>query len=401
MASGTGLRAAIALAQMTAGVPVSKEVTWRWEEVYDRTLKIWSLKDGGYASVQGQDWWYNKGQEAVLVNSAMNVLLCSSDAARLESDGVKMQLLLQNETGCLFEREGNKIPVDPPAYEMIEDFEPFSANCYSFAFLLHLFGGPGAEPSNKNEMLDRLAGAYHYPYGGIAVNRSEKAFASFSWRNNVMAMTLPENGMWSFTPTYVNYIGTIVQDRVKEGELYGTAVRTVEHINLDIQEKGFAACSSIKRLSGSLIQDFAFIALPDGVTVYMESLSPLEDCKAEVSDTGILGVRNENLPGLGKAGKGLRELRFDNGRVEGFRGYFEGGDIVKSFDPPEFMSVDDMGFILINSIGVKYCNIHTYKKWRGLEDILVLNSARGVRHFTGGRREPAFMAVVAAKLRPG
>jgi len=150
----------------------------------------------------------------------------------------------------------------------------------------------------------------------------------------------------------------------------------------------------VERLAGRLLQHMAFLSLPTGESVYLEQMEAREDCRAAVVDTGIVGVRNEDLPSLGDRAKGHRVLRLDDGTSRRYEGRFGGTDLVETFGPPRYLAIDEcMAFLLHGSRGLKYVNIHDYPKWRGLEDLLVLDSRPGGQEFRAGRREEPFVLV--------
>jgi hypothetical protein len=150
----------------------------------------------------------------------------------------------------------------------------------------------------------------------------------------------------------------------------------------------------VDRLGGKLVQDFAFVSLPTGDTVYVERMTAREDCRAGMVETGIVGVRNENEPTLGDLARGRRVLCFDDGTSRSFESRFGGEDVIESFRPPKYLAIDEsVAFLLHASRGVRYVNIHDYPKWRGIEDLLVLNSVGGDHAFRAGQSEAAFVVV--------
>jgi len=319
------LRGPIAILSLATGRPIPEEILFRTEDVYDRVLKAWVLRDGGSLYPQGQDWWYTKLSEFMFSHAFMNVLYDRADAATYELENMRTCAALQDESGSLFPAGWGGYPVAPRDYEFVEDFEIFMAPLVVCAFMLHAHkAGEEVRPRDMTELLRSQAGTYVYPHGGLAVHRLERSISTVSWRNHVTASTLPEEGYWVVTPTYVNYVGVVERERIPQTQVYAKAVPdALSHKFVDYGN-GFGLAASVARLEGKVIQDLAFVSLPTGDTVYVERLRALEDCAAGMYQTGIIGVRNENEPSLGERAKGYRLLELDSGESKRYEGRFGG-----------------------------------------------------------------------------
>jgi hypothetical protein len=389
------LRGPIAILSMATGKPIAEEILFHTEDIYDRVLKPWVLRDGGSLYPQGQDWWYSKLSEFMFSHTLVNVLYGRADAAAYELENMRTCAALQDQSGSLFPAGWGGYAVAPRDYEFVDDFEIFMAPMVACAFMLHAHN-PKAEvsPRAMEELFREQAGTYVYPHGGLAVHRLEKSISTVSWRNHITASTLPDDGYWVATPTYVNYVGVIEKERIPQTQVYGRFVpEALSHRIVDFGD-GLGLAARIGRLEGKATQDIAFVSLPTGDTVYLERVSALKDCAAGMYQTGLIGVRNENEPTLGKLARGYRDLVFDNGQTRRYEGRFGGTDIVETFDPPKYLAIDGcMAFLLHNSRGLTYVNIHEYPKWRGLEDLLILNSVPGEQRLTAGRSEKTLVVV--------
>src|SRR5690606_29301593 len=66
----------------------------------------------------------------------------------------------------------------------------------------------------------------------------------------------------------------------------------------------------------------------------------------------------------------------------------------RTFGKVEYVNVDNqIGYLLFGTGGVRYVNKHEYPKWKGVEDILVLNDLGRFRLSAGERRPP--LAIVS------
>ncbi|NLY97640.1 MAG: hypothetical protein GX082_09480, partial [Clostridiaceae bacterium] len=238
------------------------------------------------------------------------------------------------------------------------------------------FGGIGAEPSDQHEMMERLSGVYYFPFGSLIVHRRRDSFASFSWRNNCMGLCLPEAGMWNITPIFSSFTGHIVFSDKKgvQGLSNETFIRNTLRHNQTVKSDGFAACATISRGDNEILQDVAFVSLPSGEAVYIEQLNIKKDCENVTIETGLIGIRNENLPAAPDLGPGEVQFYTDSTKrsYPGF--YGNEPDVIEDFKPSKFVNVNNtMGYILSGSSGIRYINKHVYPHWKGVEDRLILN----------------------------
>jgi len=389
------LRGPTAILAWATGRPVPPEILFHAEEIYDRVLKPWVLKDGGCLYPQGQDWWYTKLSEFQFSHAMMNVLFGRRDAAAFELANLETCAALQDPSGSLYPARWADYPVMPDAFEQVDDMAIFAAPFTIYTFMLHAHA-PDLEtrPEGLAEALWSLSGTYLYPFGGAAVHRTERSVTTVGFRNRVTACTLPEDGYWDVTPAYVNYVGVVAAEAVPYAGLFSQAVCDALGGTVRDHGDGLGVRVAVSRLCGAVRQDMAFISLPDGAMVYVERLTALRDAEAGTYLTGIVGVRNEAEPALGEKAKGFRVLRLGDGTERRYEGRFGGEDIAESFPAPRWLALDDrMAFLLHGSRGVRYVNIHDYPKWRGLEDLLVLNAVDGPHRFRAGEAEAVLVVV--------
>lgn len=397
LCAGTNLRGIYAVMALTAGQEILPAALHNNEQLYERTIKIWAQFDGLAVPVQGQDWWYNRQHERQLTHTILNVIHGNRDAARLARSAFDSIEGIQssNSRGCLLEERGEECIINKAHAQFARDLEHGSAVDLLCSYLLHLFGGPGAEPSDPEEMTERLTGVYTYPYGNSIVHRRSDSFASFTWRNNVMALTLPAKGLWQVTPLYASYTGTMEFTEKKgiAGLTNEAIIRSVERESILPYQDGFAATVTIARGNRELLQHAAFLSLPNGSTVYVEQFEALKDCEIQDAQTGIIGIRNENYSAMPHLAPGTRTLYRPDGAIT-FRGFYgQEPNEVRSYPPDTYVNVDHyMGYVTLGGHGIKYINKHEYPKWKGVEDILVLNDI-GSKVFKAGQKLEPFIVV--------
>ncbi|WP_158299297.1 hypothetical protein [Paenibacillus antri] len=399
LCAGINLRALhVAASLMTGSAPYAEAIRNN-VKLYERTVKPWAQFDGLAVPIQGQDWWYNRQHERQLTHTVLNVVHGDRDAAAYAREALRSieRIQASNSRGCLLEENGEECVINAAHGQFARELEHGSAVDLATSYLIYAFGGPGADPAGSTDTIERLKGVHEYPYGSAIVYRTERSFASFSWRNNAMALTLPRNGLWTVTPLYASYTGTVTTEGYDgpAGLANASIVRRAEDVRVvRYDDRGFGAVVAIPRGDGALLQDAAFAALPDGSTVYVERFRAVRDCVATEAATGLVGVRNENYPAMPELAPGWRTLHTSVG-AERFEGFYGRGEPnrERTFGAVDYVNVDDqIGYVLFGTSGVRYVNKHVYPKWKGVEDILVLNDI-GPFSMRGGESRDPFVVV--------
>jgi hypothetical protein len=393
MAAGINLRAiAVILAQLAGEEPLPV-LTHNNLDMYEATLKKWVQFDGLIVPVQGQDWWYNRHHDNAATHAVINVTEKDSEAARLERNAIETieKLQASNRRGCLLEENPEEYVFNRAHGQFANQLEHGSACDIAYSFLLHTFGGAGAEPARQEDVIERLRGVYTYPFGSVVVHRTADTLSAFSWRNNVMALSLPAKGLWSVTPLFHSYTGIadFAEKRTEKALANEKLILRSEKHSLRTATDGFAAAAGISRGDRELTQNIAFVSLPNGHTVYIEQFEANADCLLNQLHTGYIGIRNEQYGQMPERAPGRRTLTVD-GRSETFVGFYgKEPDRVRDYASAGWVNVDDeIGYVLSGSAGVRYINRHQYERWKGVEDLLILNCRDHVRFRRGERTAP-------------
>jgi hypothetical protein len=206
-----------------------------------------------------------------------------------------------------------------------------------------------------------------------------------------MAYAAPSAGMWTVTPHYQNYLGSVTPAGTDtSGE--EPVINQADDVSVAAASDGFTLAARVPRCDGNIEQQIVFATLPAGKCLYAERLRVRDDAILEIA-TGLIGVRNEDYRAIRHLAPGKRRLHHPGGSLE-FEGYYgRTPDRVEHLPPTEWLNLDDqIGYRLYGSAGVRYLNRHVYRKWRGVEDQLVLNF-RSREKVIGGTTLPAFAVV--------
>jgi hypothetical protein len=383
------------LASVIADSEIDPVLFRLWDGLYEKVIKAWTSAEGITVPIQGQDWWYNQLAANIEIHAATNLFRDNKDAAYLELEALESQARVQssNGNGCFLEANGENCRIRE--FQTAKDMEHQAAARIAHTYLLHLYNGIGVEPSTEQEFFRNIEGVYSYPYGSSIVYRTDKILTSFSWRNCAMALTMPEKGLWTITALPASCFGTVSLKGVRENP-YLSNERTILYVRdekIISYEKGFAASARIPRGDDELFQDVAFVALPEGRTVYLEKFTAGADCIAEEMRTGLVGIRNEKYDELPEVAKGYKKLYINGKLADKFFGFY-GNEPDRRVVWSKVGTVnldDEIGYIMSGSDQVEYLNKHVYPKWKGVEDIMTLNLRKEPVEFKKGQSTDTFV----------
>jgi hypothetical protein len=368
------------------GEDIPPELVWNRRRICEN-LKV--LTDGaGYPqAVQGMDWAYLRPVGAEIPHAVASVFFGDSDAAALQLRYLRqLEIRQEGNGGRLYGRD-----VAEKAHDKQDPMIMREATIRWVArlYLIHRLFGPGAKPTPWRVLERRLRGVRVYPHGGFVHHRHRTGQTSFSWRNSVMALPLPERGVMAICPHTGSWLGQPkVRDRPDSHDL----------VDLRIVREGdaFALAMAMDRCQGSLRQQVLFASLPDGRVISHERFISLEDVFVESLDQGLLGIANEHFPGLGRACRGSRDLHHAGGSAtyRGGIGDGEDDDLLEPLPRGGWINVDDMMGIRYTGTGSPaYHNRHFFRPYRGIVDDLVLSRIQG-RKVRKGREVSSLRALL-------
>lgn len=220
----------------------------------------------------GNDWkTYQSQSSDVLLYCGLNLLAYDARAAYLESVAIAEMLAHQ---------QANK-----GYYNVRRDLE-YGGLCATraiFCCFAHAIDQTTTPPATADEFDRAASGVRLLPSAKTVVHRTPRKFASFSWAQKRMGLTLPQ-GEPAIWPHFSSYLGLI------DGEDTSSRAAKLRPPKVDVTPNSFQITGTLSRLKGRLDHDFCFISPPDDYTVYIERLRPQSGFRWTGRETGIVGL---------------------------------------------------------------------------------------------------------------
>ena len=360
-----------------AGNPPPEAIRFNAEKIYANEKKL-SLPDGSLVYPNGEDWQLHRNADWIDLNSIMAVRFNDPAAARLA------RLNLESAEKML--ARGSKFGMHFPDETIVATTHAVNVELYADPYLLLRAAGEGPPPVEEAKLWKDVSGTHVFESGEFAVVRSEHSVATFSWGRQFMGMVMPLKKDLLLTPNDRGLIGIIKSDTKKRETPVVKRVETFRPLG------GFAICGIAARGNdGSIEQRFAFVALPDGRTIYADDLPPME----QAMDRCPLGVLNE-VNWVYHDGK--RTLHFENGeKVFVAADADNTGDF--TFSSPWYNLDDGLGMVCLHPLSQQIYHSKPSPIRARREQIFALNSS--VTVFYPAQSSPQTRDVAArCKLEP-
>ncbi len=260
------------------GAPPPQALTWNTRKVYNVLGKL-VLPDGGYVYANGQDWELHRLPHWIDTHAGESVWFGDARAAR------RMRLVLDTaERMSARDPEGGMFL---PGEYFFPSNQHMALDIFADTYLLLRGAGEGAEPVSEERLWKELSGRHVFETGKVAMVRTPKSVSTFSWGQQIMGMVLPLSKDLLLNPNERSMIGMIGIEGAK-----GDSPRMVRAAVAPMKE-GFGVAGILERAGGAAEQRFAFLALPDGRTVYADAVRTTAPAERLRLDLGTLGVLNE------------------------------------------------------------------------------------------------------------
>jgi hypothetical protein len=359
------------------------------QEIYDQ-LKRTTDRTGSMHPVQGMDWPYLSPDPGTLTHATAALFLNDPDAAYFERQALEtLEQRAESAGGRVHDQQIAEIvhgPQDPLIIREHNIVNP--AHTYFF----HRIFGDGPDPAPSSHVERSLRGVKVYPQSGFAFQRHRTGQTSLSWRNDIMALPLNKDGLYTVAPASNSFLASIdVQDRPDSHDLI--SVRVDEH------QEGFAAALILNRAQRSVRQEVLFAGLPSGISLSCERLTARENITVNSVDQGFLRIVNEDFDALKGNCNGYRTVHTPGGSVR-FKSLVSrdpDSDDVETYDHPAWLNVDNrLGIVYTGTGKTVYHNRHYYQVWRAVADDLILSRLDEPVQVTSGNTISELTALVAA-----
>lgn len=240
-----------------AGNPMPESLSFNARPTY-AVLKTLTFPDGGWVYANGQDWHLRRNAEWLETHMEHAVLFGDPEAARLA------RLLIPVMEKMAARRPEGTINLSTETW--FPSTHAQVAEHMAHSYLLLLAQGEGAAPVAEEELWRRLSGRHVFTHGEFALLRTPRSVSTFSWGSQVMGMVLPLDQDLLLAPYERGLIGSVTAQGVK-----GDPVQ-VRRAEVGGEPNRLTVCGVLERAGGAVEQRFAFVALPDGRTVYADAL---------------------------------------------------------------------------------------------------------------------------------
>jgi len=369
-ASSVNFTGDLALLYALFGADLPPHALHNRQRVYDQ-LKPTVERHGAAHPVQGMDWPYLPTDPGICLHAAASVILRDPDGAHFERCALTaLEQRQRGNGGRMYDPELAAIChgiQDPLVIRESIIAGPASA------YLLHRLLGDGPRPTPPRQLERSLRGVTVYPHSGFAFHRHARGQTSFAWRNCIMALPLPLDGLYTVAPASGSFLGAVVvKGRPDSQDLVS--------VDVDAQEQGFAASLVVDRAQGTVRQEVLLASLPSGDMLSYERFSARTAITVERLEQGFLRLINERFEEVAGSCNGGLALHTPEGS-EAFHGYVSAeadSDVVRTYDHPAWVNVDDRLGIAFSGTGqTVYHNRHYFSPWWAVADDLVLSRLEG------------------------
>jgi len=248
-------------------------------------------------------------------------------------------------------------------------------------YLAHrLMGAEAPQPTMKEEIVSKFQGVKIYPHSGFAFHRHAKGQTSFSWRNEIMALSLTREGIFTIAPSR----GTLLSKVSVKGH---ASSQKLVFLRVTEKDNGFATTMINNLASESVRQKVLFASLPNGNVVCLDTLVALKECVVEKVEQGYLQVMNENFPFVKGNCNGYRMLYHPGGeeKFQSFVSVSPDDDRIFPLENPAWLNIDNRIGIKFSGTGkTVYTNRHCFKPYRAIADDLYLSVQDEEKNYGAG-----------------
>lgn len=262
----------------------------------------------------------------------------------------------------------------------------------AYGFAAHMVFGPAAKPLSDRAAALANTGVWDHPYIDFIIHRTEKKFASFSWKNKIMGLLMPIAPGHEGEPDFIvpapnGFVGSF--DLTPKADAKPLALEHDREKTAD----GFVTKGTILLNGGRLKQTIRMTSIGEQTVVYEDRVVAVSNITVRAEKGLPIAIENDQITG------GKRTLTDNGGRAT-----FEFGKT----QPPKtitgnWANVDGrLGMIVIAGSGASYVQGSGYLPGIGVcADTLYGSYHTQSRKFKAGdevaRRAAIFVVETSAK----
>ena len=261
----------------------------------------------------------------------------------------------------------------------------------SYGLIAHKVFGPAVEPITAQAAAAKEQGARDYPYVDFIAHRTDKKFASFSWKNRIMGLLMPIGEGHEDNPNFTvpipsGFVGSFLQFRHNTPD-----AKVLEHSRKTTPD-GFETDGTLLTNAGKLKQTLRMISLGSQSVVYADRVTAVSD-DFLASELGVpLGIENDEITG------GVRVVTNQDGQIK-----FDWKKPQKSVAlKGSWANVDGrIGMVVVQGSGMTYAPASKYSPGIAVySDILYGSYSDHARQFKAGDEVANRIVILFVEVTP-
>lgn len=281
-----------------AGRPIPQAATHHLQDTW-RMFQSIILPWGEAAYPQGMDWELHG---LPFINLYATLATHDSDpfAARMEQCTLQLMRDWQKMDCGSLAFPGSRFGITR---------HTINAEQLSFAFLAHKVFGASVEPMTYFAAAEQEQGVRDYPYVDVIAHRSEKEFASFSWKNRIMGLLIPIGEGHEENPDFTSPIPNGFVGSFDLSPRGNVKMEVVEHSRLP-RADGFETTGTLLINGGRLKQELRMLSIGSQTVVYEDRVTAVSDLTVKAERGAPIGIENDQITG------GTRIVSTESGQTQ-------------------------------------------------------------------------------------
>jgi hypothetical protein len=268
-----------------AGRPIPQAATHHLKDTW-RMFQTILLPWGEAAYPQGMDWELH-GLSFINLFASLATREKDRFAARMEQQSLQYMRAWQVMCRGDLAVPGSRFGIARHAICAEQD---------AYGFLAHKIFGPAARELTARAAADQEQGVREHPAIEFITHRTDKKFASFSWKNKIMGLLMPIGDGHEDNPEFTAPIASGMAgsfDLTPRGDVKTTVLEHAWKKTAD----GFETTGALLLNGGRLKQTLRVTSLGGQTVVYDDRVTALSNVTVRVERGAPLGIENDQISG--------------------------------------------------------------------------------------------------------